>query len=71
DGNSVTLYGVLDAAVGVVEHSADASAQFPASVNPVNKVSTAYRHSVWGMYNGGISDSRWGLRGTENLGSGL
>jgi general bacterial porin, GBP family len=71
DGNSVELYGVLDTAVGVVEHSAGASALFPATVNPVSKVSTAFQKPVWGMFNGGISDSRWGIRGTENLGGGM
>ncbi|ALP66092.1 porin [Paraburkholderia caribensis] len=71
DGNSVTLYGVLDVAVGAVEHSADASALFPATVNPVSKVSRQFNHPVYGMFNGGMSDSRWGIRGNENLGGGL
>lgn len=71
DGDSVTLYGILDVAVGVVEHSANGSATFPATVNPVSKVSTKFQSPVWGMFNGGISDSRWGIRGNENLGGGL
>jgi general bacterial porin, GBP family len=71
DGDSVELYGVLDVAVGAVEHSANASASFPATVNPVGKVSTKFNSAVVGMFNGGISDSRWGIRGTENLGGGL
>lgn len=69
--NSVTLYGVLDVAVGAVEHSPNGSALFPATVNPVGKVSTKFNSPVIGMFNGGISDSRWGLRGNENLGGGL
>ncbi|WP_322015724.1 porin [Paraburkholderia sp. J12] len=71
DGDSVTLYGILDVAVGVVEHSANASPLFPATVNPVSKVSTKFQSPVWGMFNGGISDSRWGIRGNENLGGGM
>jgi general bacterial porin, GBP family len=71
DGNSVTLYGILDVAVGTIEHSANGSPYFASTVNPVNKVSTAYNHSVTGMFNGGISDSRWGIKGTEDLGGGL
>ncbi|WP_028228390.1 porin [Paraburkholderia ferrariae] len=71
DGNSVTLYGILDVAVGVVEHSANGSPYFPATVNPVSKVSTKFQRPVWGMFNGGISDSRWGIRGNENLGGGM
>lgn len=71
DGDSVTLYGILDVAVGVVEHSPNGNALFPATVNPVSKVSTKFNQPVYGMFNGGISDSRWGIRGTENLGGGL
>jgi general bacterial porin, GBP family len=70
EGDSVTLYGILDVAVGMVEHSANGSATFAGTVNPVSKVSTALNHSVVGMFNGGISDSRWGIRGTESLGGG-
>ncbi|WP_206997152.1 porin [Trinickia mobilis] len=71
DGNSVTLYGILDVAVGTVEHNPNGSPTFAPTVNPVNKVSTAFNHSVTGMFNGGISDSRWGIKGTEDLGGGL
>jgi general bacterial porin, GBP family len=71
DGDTLTLYGVLDVAVGTVEHSANGSAFFPTTVNPVSKVSTRFNNPVFGMFNGGISDPRWGIRGTENLGGGL
>ncbi|CAB3753584.1 porin [Paraburkholderia solisilvae] len=71
DGDSVTLYGIMDVAVGVVEHNPNASAAFPATVNPVSKVSTQFQNPVYGLFNGGISDSRWGIRGNENLGGGL
>jgi len=62
DGDSVTLYGIMDVAVGVVEHSANGSPLFPSTVNPVSKVSTKFNNPVWGEFNGGISDSRWGIR---------
>lgn len=71
DNSSLQLYGILDVAVGTVEHSAGGSATFPATVNPVSKVSTKFNDSVTGMFNGGISDSRWGIRGTEDLGGGM
>jgi general bacterial porin, GBP family len=71
EGDSITLYGILDVAAGAVEHSAGGSASFPATVNPVSKVSTRFQDPVYGMFNGGISDPRWGIRGTENLGGGL
>lgn len=70
-GNGITLYGLLDVAVGVVEHSGNGSALFPATVNPVSKVSEKFNSPVFGMFNGGMSDSRWGIRGNENLGGGL
>lgn len=71
DGSSVTLYGILDVAVGTVQHSANASASFPTTVTSVTKVSASNYHSVTGMFNGGISDPRWGIRGSEDLGGGL
>lgn len=71
DGSSVTLYGILDVAVGDIEHSPNGNALFPPTVNPVSKVSTKFNQSVTGMFNGGISDPRWGIRGKEDLGGGL
>jgi len=68
DGSSVTLYGILNVAVGDVNHSAGGNALFPPTVNPASKVSTKFNQSVIGMFNGGISDPRWGIRGKEDLG---
>lgn len=70
DGSSVTLYGIFDAAVGVVGHSANASPNSPGTVNPVGKVA-AGTQPVSGVFNGGLSDSRWGIRGNEDLGGGM
>lgn len=69
DDSYVQLYGILDVAVGSVTNQYDASATFPASVNPYSK--TQATGAVTGMFNGGISDSRWGLKGAEDLGGGL
>jgi len=71
NGSSVELYGILDAAVGTVNHSLSEDPNFPASVNPVSATKTAVNSSTSGMFNGGISPSRWGIRGTEDLGGGL
>jgi GBP family porin len=69
---SVELYGILDVAVGRVENSLNTDPNFPASVNPVSATSSAkIQNSVTGMFNGGISDSRWGIRGSEDLGGGM
>lgn len=69
--NSVELYGVLDAAVGHVEYSLSGDSNFPATVNPVSATKTSISNSVSGMFNGGIQDSRWGIRGSEDLGGGM
>lgn len=68
----IELYGVLDVAVGTVEHSFSVDPNFPFSVSPVSATSSAHvPNSVTGMFNGGISDSRWGIRGSEDLGGGM
>jgi predicted porin len=69
-GNSVTLYGILDVAVGTVEHSANGSPTEAITVDP-ERVPRADHHSVTGVFNGGLSDSRWGIRGNEDLRDGL
>jgi predicted porin len=71
NGSSVELYGILDAAVGNVEYSLAADPNFPATVNPVTVTKTPVNQSTTGMFNGGISPSRWGIRGTEDLGAGF
>lgn len=69
--NSVELYGVLDVAVGHMEYSLSGDSNFPATVNPVSPTKTSISNSVNGMFNGGIQDSRWGIRGSEDLGGGM
>jgi len=75
DQAHVEFYGILDAAVGEVQHSLSVDPQFPASVNPVNAVPQAgtkftnVPSSVTGLFNGGISDSRFGFKGSADLGN--
>ncbi len=69
-GSSVELYGVLDASIGHVNRSLSADPNLPATVNPVTATGTAVNNSVTGMFNGAIQPSRWGIRGTEDLGGG-
>jgi len=77
NGSSVELYGVLDLAVGSVQYSLGTDPSFPATVNPVSATkfgtpaAPAVTQSVTGMFNGGITPSRWGIRGTEDLGGGV
>jgi predicted porin len=70
-GSSVELYGILDAAIGNVEYSLAADPNFPATVNPLTATNVKVNQSTTGMFTGGIQPSRWGIRGTEDLGGGL
>lgn len=70
-GSSIELYGVLDATVGHVRHSLAGSPFTPATVNPVSATRSVVSDSVTGLFNGGISPSRWGVRGSEELTSNL
>lgn len=70
--SGVTLYGILDLALGTVKESLSTNGSFPGSVVPgTSKTATSLNTSVNGMFNGGISDSRWGLRGSEDIGGGV
>ena len=62
--SGVTLYGVVDASVEYATHVAPFSA---AGFGPNPGVGD----SVYRLNSGGLSGSRWGLRGTEDLGAGL
>ncbi len=66
--SSVTLYGVVDTAIEYVNHAAS-----PPSINTATgQVTQRAGGNRFSMINsGGLSGSRWGLRGTEALGNGL
>ncbi|MGA2079991.1 MAG: porin [Holophaga sp.] len=64
--SSLQLYGILDAGVGRVSHSFTFDSTFPVATNPQN-YAHAPASSVTGMYNGGISQTRWGLRGSSAI----
>lgn len=57
---SVTLYGIIDTGVGYNKLDL-----------PARGTAAAYDHSRIGMINGVQNGSRWGLRGSEDLGDGL
>lgn len=63
--SSVTLYGVVDANI---EYVSNMSSQTPGAANGFT---TGAAHDVVRLTSGGLSGSRWGLRGVEDLGSGL
>ncbi|MFP6562189.1 porin [Paraburkholderia sp. B3] len=58
--SSVTLFGVLDTGI-VYQNNARKSASSASSAGA----------SLWSMQSGNVYTSRWGLRGTEDLGGGL
>jgi len=68
DGLSIDLYGILDAGYGHLEHSYGGNSDFVSTVNPysLNSSPTAFS----GVYSGGVSMSRWGIKGAANLGDG-
>ena len=61
---NVTFYGVLDAGVAHVQHSLDFSDQFPVSTNPFPQKST---NGATGMFNGGLSQNRVGVKVATDL----
>ncbi|MGO4326955.1 porin [Cupriavidus sp. 2TAF22] len=61
---SVTLYGVVDANVEYVNHAG----AVPVATNGFNR---GPANDVYRLNSGGLSGSRWGMRGTEDLGGGL
>jgi predicted porin len=67
--DSVELYGVLDTGIARVEHSLNFDPNHPVEIIPY--ANAPGMHSVVGMYNGGLSASRWGIRGTEDMGNGM
>lgn len=68
--SSVTLYGVMDASVEYVNRVAAAPPTYNAATGTMTPSSTGGART--GMPTlGGLSGSRWGLRGVEDIGNGL
>lgn len=68
-GDSVELYGILDTGIAHVEHSLNFDPNHPVMIIPYANINGI--NSVTGMFNGGLSASRWGIRGTEDMGNGM
>jgi predicted porin len=62
--SSVTVYGIMDLNVGTCKNSLGFS-----SYGCISDANTAVK-SQNGVNSGGLSTSRWGLKGTEDLGGG-
>jgi len=63
--SSVTLYGVADMNLEFVNHM---GSQTPTLANGFNAGTS---NNLYRMSSGGLSGSRWGLRGVEDLGGGM
>jgi predicted porin len=68
DDTNVTLYGILDASVANIQHSYNFDANAVSEANPLVVHAT---QSATGMFSGGLSPSRWGIKGTEDMGGGV
>jgi len=66
---SIEIYGVFDIGIGYSQHSLSEDANFPINMNPV--ATKLGKSSDTGMFNGGLSPSRIGFKGVEDLGGGL
>jgi len=60
----VTLYGILDTGVSTQNRGVAADANGGASLTPL-PASPVAQNRVTGMFNGGLSPSRWGLKGSD------
>jgi general bacterial porin, GBP family len=61
---SLTFYGVLDAGVAHLSHTLDFDSYHPVSVNPFPSKGP---DSATGMFNGGLSQTRIGVKGSTDL----
>lgn len=69
---NVQIYGILDVGVGHSQNSYNQSSLSPGGSNPIANPSDKFANTgVTGMFNGGMSPSRIGLKGSEDLGNGL
>lgn len=75
EASGVQVYGILDSAAGQQQHSYGADSQFPGTVVPVGPYKLASPtnpvRSVNGLFNGGISPSRLGIKGNTDIADGI
>jgi predicted porin len=70
--SSVEIFGIIDIGVGHSQHSLSEDSNFPVNMSPVaTKAGSNTGGGDTGMFNGGLSPSRIGFKGSEDLGGGL
>ncbi len=70
DDSSVTIYGTLDASIANIQHTLNFDPNMVAGSSPLvapNKGTQA----ATGMFSGGLSPSKWGIKGQEDMGGGV
>ncbi|MGB8517320.1 MAG: porin, partial [Gallionella sp.] len=68
--SQLDLYGVLDLGVVQMTNAGNISPNFVTGAVPTGNANNARIGTVRGMMNGGESQSRWGIKGSEDLGDG-
>lgn len=69
NAQSVTLYGVVDTPIEFATHVASGAPTINTSTGEITQRPGGNRFAM--VSGGGLSGSRWGMRGTESLGNGL
>ncbi len=69
DQSELSLYGILDAGLVQMTGAGNISPNFVTGAVPTGSAG-AHVGTVRGMMNGGESQSRWGIKGSEDLGDG-
>ena len=73
--SELNVYGILDVGVAQMTNAGNFSSQFVTGANPTGNIFNSYGNNARigtsrGMMNGGESQSRWGIKGSEDLGGG-
>ncbi|NDU92551.1 MAG: porin, partial [Ferrovum sp.] len=66
----VTLYGILDLGVAELTHAGNFSSTFVTGAGPTGPGSYQKLGTTIGMMNGGEYQTRWGIKGSEDIGNG-
>jgi len=69
--DGVELYGIIDLAVVNESAGYSADATFPSGLAIKGGVTSTQTQSLTAMVSGGIQGSRWGIKGSEDLGDGM
>jgi predicted porin len=72
DDSTLTLYGILDAGIYTLDHSANLNGNFvTGAVAYGNGADLGATSRATGIMDGGESATRWGIRGSEDLGNSM